>query len=47
ELCVPLVMASIIDQGIRFEDKAYIIKCGLLLLALAGRVFDTYDTKHL
>ena len=36
ELCVPLVMASIIDQGIRFEDKAYIIKCGLLLLALAG-----------
>lgn len=36
ELCVPLVMASIIDQGIKFQDKGYIIKCGLGLLALAG-----------
>lgn len=36
ELCVPLVMASIIDQGIKFQDKGYIMKCGLGLLALAG-----------
>lgn len=36
ELCVPLVMASVIDRGIGFEDKTYIIQCGLILLALAG-----------
>lgn len=36
ELCVPLVMASVIDQGIKNQDKHYIIVCGLILLALAG-----------
>lgn len=36
ELCVPLVMASVIDQGIKNQDRHYIIICGLILLALAG-----------
>lgn len=35
ELCVPLVMASIIDKGIKYSDKAYIIKCGFILIGLA------------
>ena len=35
ELCVPLVMASIIDQGIQYHDTNYIIKCGFVLIALA------------
>lgn len=35
ELCVPLVMASIIDQGIQYHDKNYIIKCGFVLIVLA------------
>lgn len=36
ELCVPLVMASVVDQGIKNQDRHYIIICGLILLALAG-----------
>ena len=36
ELCVPLVMASVIDQGIKNQDRHYIIICGVILLALAG-----------
>lgn len=35
ELCVPLVMASVIDKGIKYSDKAYIIRCGFVLLGLA------------
>lgn len=35
ELCVPLVMASIIDKGINYNDKPYIIKCGFVLIGLA------------
>lgn len=35
ELLVPLVMASIIDRGIATQDKGYIIRMGLCLLALA------------
>ncbi len=34
ELLVPLVMAAIIDKGINNNDKPYIFKMGLLLLAL-------------
>lgn len=35
ELLVPLVMASIIDNGILKNDKSYIVKGGLLLIILA------------
>ncbi|MBR1854738.1 MAG: ABC transporter ATP-binding protein [Lachnospiraceae bacterium] len=35
ELLVPLVMAGIIDRGIGENDKSYIIKMGLCLIALA------------
>lgn len=34
ELLVPLVMAAIIDNGIKNNDKAYVIKMGLLMVAL-------------
>lgn len=34
ELMVPLVMAAIIDNGIKNDDKTYIIKMGLLMVAL-------------
>lgn len=34
ELLVPLVMAAIIDNGIRNTDKGYILKMGMLLIAL-------------
>lgn len=34
ELFVPLVMAAIIDNGIRNTDKGYIIKMGMILIAL-------------
>ncbi len=34
ELLVPLVMAAIIDKGINNNDKPYIYKMGLLLIAL-------------
>lgn len=34
ELFVPLVVASIIDKGIANGDITYIIKCGLLMVAL-------------
>ena len=34
ELFVPLVVASIIDKGIKNSDTSYIIKCGLLMVAL-------------
>lgn len=36
ELFVPLVMASLIDRGIRTADMRHIWVCGLLLLALAA-----------
>ncbi|MEE0861838.1 MAG: ABC transporter ATP-binding protein [Lachnospiraceae bacterium] len=36
ELCVPLVIASITDVGIRNGDKGYAIKMGLVLLLLAA-----------
>lgn len=29
ELCVPVVMASVIDKGIAYKDTNYILKCGL------------------
>ena len=35
ELCVPVVMASVIDKGIAYKDTNYILKCGLVLIALA------------
>lgn len=34
ELFVPLVMAAIVDKGIRNEDSGYIIKMGIVLFAL-------------
>lgn len=34
ELCVPLVMKSIIDTGIKNNDGAYIVKMAVLLVAL-------------
>ncbi len=34
ELFVPLVVASIIDKGIKNSDTSYIIKCGVLMVAL-------------
>ena len=40
ELCVPLVMASIIDQGIQYHDTNYIIKCGFVLIALADLILS-------
>lgn len=41
ELIVPLVMASIIDRGIKYEDKAYIFQRGgiILLLGIMGLIF--------
>ncbi len=41
ELCVPVVMASVIDKGIGHHDTNYILKCGLVLigLALCGYLF--------
>lgn len=41
ELIVPLVMASIIDVGIKTGDKAFILQKGgiILLLGLAGLIF--------
>ena len=36
ELMVPLVMASIIDRGIAYNDTAQIIKMGLVLVLLAA-----------
>lgn len=35
ELLVPLVMADIIDRGIAMEDRGYIVRMGLCLVALA------------
>ena len=35
ELFVPLVVASMIDVGIRGQDSAYILKMGALLAGLA------------
>lgn len=35
ELLVPIIMTNIIDIGIKNNDKPYIIKMGLILLALA------------
>ena len=41
ELCVPVVMASVIDKGIGHHNTNYILKCGLVLigLALCGYLF--------
>lgn len=41
ELIVPMVMASIIDQGIKNQDKAYIFQRGgiILLLGIMGLIF--------
>lgn len=36
ELCVPLVIASLTDVGIRNDDKGYSVKMGLVLLLLAA-----------
>lgn len=36
ELCVPLVIASLTDVGIRNGDKGYIVKMGLVLFVLAA-----------
>lgn len=36
ELCVPLVIASLTDVGIRNGDKSYVVKMGLVILALAA-----------
>lgn len=36
ELIVPLIMAGIIDTGIRYQDKAYIWRMGLVLVFLGG-----------
>ncbi|MBQ8117033.1 MAG: ABC transporter ATP-binding protein [Lachnospiraceae bacterium] len=36
ELLVPLVMAGIIDRGIAENDKSYIVRMGLCLVALAA-----------
>ena len=35
ELFVPLVMAAIIDTGIKNSDKPYIFKMGMVLVGLA------------
>ncbi len=35
ELCVPVVMASVIDKGIGHHNTNYILKCGLVLIGLA------------
>lgn len=35
ELCVPVVMASVIDKGIGGNNTNYILKCGLVLIGLA------------
>lgn len=35
ELLVPLVMASIIDNGIKYSDTGYIVKAGLILVGLS------------
>ncbi len=35
QLFVPLVMATIVDDGIANNDTAYILRCGALLLAMA------------
>ena len=34
ELLVPLVMAAIIDKGIKYQDKPYIFKMGFLMIVL-------------
>jgi len=34
ELCVPLLVAHIIDNGVKLQDKAYVIKYSLLLVLL-------------
>jgi ATP-binding cassette subfamily B protein len=41
ELIVPLVMASIIDKGVKFEDKGYVLRMGgiMILLGALGLVF--------
>ena len=37
ELFVPLVIAAIIDTGIKNSDKPYILKMGAVLVGLIGR----------
>ncbi|MBP5330477.1 MAG: ABC transporter ATP-binding protein, partial [Lachnospiraceae bacterium] len=35
DLLVPLIVAAIINEGIGNADKSYIVKCFLMLIALA------------
>ena len=46
DLLVPLVVARIIDDGIRRGDTTYVLQMGGVLLLLAGVRFDffTYGT---
>lgn len=37
ELIVPLVMADIIDNGVTNGDKGYVLRMGLVMVALAER----------
>ena len=43
EVLIPLLMARIIDVGIMEGDMAYIIKMGLLLIAMA--MLDVYKRQ--
>lgn len=36
ELIVPLIMANMIDIGIKNQDKSYIIRCGIILVFLGA-----------
>ena len=42
DLAVPLVVAALIDNGIRYDDKVYVLKMGavLILLAFVGLAFS-------
>ena len=36
DLLVPLIVASMIDSGVKLQDKTHVVLCGLSLVALAG-----------
>ena len=44
ELLVPLIVAKIIDVGIKNGDKSYVLKMGglMLLIALVGLIFAIF-----
>ena len=46
ELFVPLVMAAIVDVGIKNADIPYILKMGLVLVALAYPVYNRVLKKE-